>query len=154
LFLLNTGCRPGEACAICPEHVNLDEHKVVLPQHKNSRCSGKPRTIYLNDQALFSLPELLFWAEPGRPLFRNTVDRPWSTRKLDEYWRELRDRLGLPEDCRLLGARHRFITNLHKRGVPTATVAVLVGHEGIWATQTYVHVEGDDEHLLAVLNGG
>ena len=60
----------------------------------------------------------------------------------------LRQRTGLPLDCKLYGLRHRFCTAGVKAGVQMKTVAELMGHASLYMTEYYAHLAGDTDHLV------
>ena len=60
-ILSDCGCRCGEALALTPSHLNLDEKWAYIPLTKN----GEPRTIYLTDLVVGFLRPILPKDEHG-----------------------------------------------------------------------------------------
>ena len=51
LFILETGCRPSEACKLRWEHVDLETRLCVIERHKIVKRTGEPRMIALSPAA-------------------------------------------------------------------------------------------------------
>jgi site-specific recombinase XerD len=83
----------------------------------------------------------------GGHVFVNAKGKPWDRASLALRMVRLREKTGLPDECRLYGLRHRFATEAVRRGVDLKTVAELLGHTSTRMTEHYVHVAGDLGHL-------
>ncbi|MFH1748178.1 MAG: tyrosine-type recombinase/integrase, partial [Planctomycetota bacterium] len=74
-FLAYTGARPGEVCRLEWKHVHLDAGLCILPDHKTAGKTGKPRTIYLTDQAA----DILRTMKPTiGPVFTSRFGKPYT----------------------------------------------------------------------------
>jgi site-specific recombinase XerD len=88
----------------------------------------------------------------------NAKGKPWDRASLALRMVRLRQRAGLPDDCKLYGLRHRFATEAVRRGVNLKTVAELLGHTSTRMTEHYVHLGADlgqlAEAVKSVASGG
>jgi integrase len=136
-FLLETGCRRGEASAIEARHIDFERGVVTLDRHKGERF-GRPRRIILTPAAAALARE---WAMkfPGGAIFRNTQGGAWN--KPNEYRkaRQASERSGIKMTLHAL--RHQFATRYLQGGTPVAVVAALLGHASPSMTlNVYNHV--------------
>src|SRR5262249_9419431 len=70
--------------------------------------------------------------------------RPWTKNALAQKLKRLRNELGLPNDCKLYGLRHFFITWAVKNNVPLKAIATLVGQTTTaMIERVYCHLDGD-----------
>lgn len=127
--LQETGCRPGEACAVEAKHVDLAAGVWVLPEHKTGNKTGKPRTVYLT-RDMVNLTRELMVKNPEGPIFLNYRKRPWNRNAVRCRFRKLR--ASFPEfgHFSAYSFRRAFVTDALERGVGVAQVAELVGHVG------------------------
>jgi integrase/recombinase XerC len=130
LALRETGCRPTEVRAVTAAMVDLASGTWEVP-NKTRRATGKStRTVYLSP-AMVELSRRLCAAHPEGPIFRSGRGRPWTAKAVCAAFDRLRGRLGYGPEAVAYGFRHLFITDALERGIPPATVAELVGHEGL-----------------------
>jgi integrase len=159
-----TGCRPGELCAITWDHYDAKERAFVLPPklHKTGRKTGRPRFIVLT-KGLVELieglradperhPSYVFTHECGHHKGRTEVERrqgdPWNSNALSRRIRELRrdaikERV-LTEDkglkrMHLYRLRHTRITKALAGGAKLDDVATLSGNSPSIIVETYLH---------------
>lgn len=150
LFLRYTGARPGEMRSITLDDIDLAGRVISLASHKTAIKTGKPRRILLSETAA-KLTRWLMKRARGGLLFTNSYGRPWSKCALCKHLRDLRMKAGLPVDLKLYSARHAFGTGAIVNGLPTATVAELMGHSGLDSVSRYVHLSNKGEHLRAAI---
>jgi integrase len=87
---------------------------------------------------------------PRGPLFRNHIDKPWSSNAIRLRWKRLRDKLDLPKGICSYAYRHTFTTEGLERGVPVATMAELLGHQDLgMISRHYGHLAQKSQHLRA-----
>lgn len=130
LFCLDRiGCRPGELAGLEAKHIRWGQHCAILDDHKTARY-GYKRVLYFDAQAeaiLLKLSE----KHPTGPLFLATCQRkkrPFDARLRSKKFKQIREKLGLPDTAVPHLFRHTFITRALLNGVPPAKVAALVGH--------------------------
>lgn len=153
LYLLAwTGCRPAECRTLRFEHIDWSRHCIVLHQHKTRTVlrKSRPRIIVLVPKA----ERLLRWMYDRRSsdyVFVTCLrQEPFKSPNLCNRFRRLCERLGLPEDLKLYGARHMWATNAIRNGVKLKTLSELLGHSTVQHTEKYIHLNGDVSHLLKV----
>ena len=79
-FILETGCRPGEACRLRWSDINLEGGTCVLGAHKTGHSTGRPRTIYLTPEAREILAQQRERAESEEWVFVSWLGKPyWVT---------------------------------------------------------------------------
>jgi integrase len=126
---------------------DLEAGTWTLPEHKTRRKTQKPRVVYLTP-VLLELTRTLAQRHPTGPLFRNRDGRPWNRNAIRCRFRRIREKLGLGGGVVAYLYRHGFATDALERGVPSATVAELLGHEGTRMLAThYSHLAEKREHL-------
>src|SRR5262249_39794474 len=123
-----TGCRPGEVARVCAEHVNLDLGVWVLPTHKTSKKTGKPRVIYLTPP-MVELTRRLMAAHPEGHLFRGPRNKqPYTRNGVRCRFRNLRKKFPNLTGVVAYSYRHTYCTDALVNGVGVAQVAELMGH--------------------------
>jgi len=146
LLLLSweTGARPQETLRVEARHVDLGNCRWVFPasEAKGGRHS---RVIYLNRRALRITKRWLAKNNSG-PIFRNTRDRPWTTKAVNCRFFSLKKKLGIRYS--LYSLRHTWATNALKKGVDPITVSQLMGHADTnMLARTYAHLAQDAAYL-------
>lgn len=140
-FLLFTGARKREALDAQWSNINLSERHWIIPDTK----SGKPRIIYLNENCIDLLTELIS-SSPSDPMSRRYLFPNPKTGKpyvcIFHSWKIARDSAGLNE-IRIHDLRHTYASRLVNNGVPLYDVQALLGHSSIKTTQRYAHLSRD-----------
>jgi integrase len=135
--LLLTGARPGELCAAQVADYHPADGVILLQDHKTAKKTKRPRAIPIGD----TLRPLLRTAIGDRtegPIFRTAHGMSWTTERLSNNFRRIRDQLQLDRDLVLYSARHKFATELcHSQGIEAA--AAVLGHQVLQTTRRYVH---------------
>lgn len=127
VFLVETGCRVGEAVGLRWEEVG--EGSVHLRRTKGA----KARRIPLTKRALAALA--------SRP---RTGAGPWSevsTSAWNKAFARARDGAGLDREVVPHALRHTCASRLLAKGVALATVKEWLGHASITTTMRYAHLE-------------
>lgn len=149
-FLRLTGCRPKELSELRWEHVDADQMLIVLWEHKTVRMqrTPKPRLVPITDRLGELLLSIRDRQEPASDhVFLNSKHRPWQRRALCARLQRLREALGLRDECKLYGLRHKLGTDSILAGNDLKTTAELLGHSTTRVTERYTHVAGQGEHL-------
>lgn len=146
-FLLNTGCRIGEALTLDWGDVDLQQRLIVLTETKNDETRGVP----LNDIAYWTLENLP--RREGR-VFLTHRNRPYP---VGNFGGQIKT--GFKAACRRSGVqnvrvhdlRHTFASWLAMAGHHEATIAELLGHKSRRNSITgrYTHLNLD--HLRAAV---
>jgi len=139
-FLVDTGLRISEACALQREHVTFDTelHPVSVRVVKGKSKYSK-REVPLTDRAAAALDacwkqsrcEYVFTGKGGK--------HPITRHYPSEMFRVIRDAMNLAQDVVLHSTRHTFCTNLGNAGCDAFTIQKLAGHSSILISQRYVH---------------
>lgn len=100
-----TGCRPQESLRVEARHVDLVNHRWVIPKSE-SKTKRMVRVVYLSDKA-YAITRRLMLANPEGPLFRNLDGRPWTTDAVNCGFLAVQQRMGKDEMKR----RNEIISN-------------------------------------------
>jgi site-specific recombinase XerD len=96
--------------------------------------------------------KLLDWLRRGATadteahIFLNSRGRPWTGSSLSQTLDRLRQR-GFDGGC-FYKLRHRFCSELAKRGINQKVIAALAGHQRTSTTEIYTSTVGEDLELL------
>jgi len=129
-FILETGCRPSEACSLKWSEVELDQSVCILETHKTAKKTGRSRAIRLTSAAKAVLAELPCC---DGFVFLNSANNPYDYNQLG---RLLRAR-GIRGTYTL---RHSFAQTRLEAGMSLQEIGKLLGHTNINTTQRYAHV--------------
>ena len=129
-FILSTGCRPGEACGLIWEDVDLEHGACVLSNHKKAKQTGKTRTVYLTKDAIGILESIEIRKEY---VFLSRLHKPYTPNGI----RSILRRRGIPA---VYSLRHTFAQNMLENGERIEDVAKLLGHSDLRTVQTYAQV--------------
>jgi integrase len=148
LVLRYSGMRPGEGREMQNTEVNLEKKKIVLEKHKMRYLTGKARPVPLHGR-LSRLLERLRKRKPegAKHLLLNSFGQPWTCQAVTKRLRRLRKSLGLPDDLKLHGLRHTFITRALMLGVDQPSLMEIVGHEQAATMKGYTHLADKVDHL-------
>jgi len=90
-------------------------------------------------------PNWLFPRKNGEPILRNTLSKAFNCARAACLF-------GPEFTTHVL--RHSFATRLLERGVPTATIRILLGHADIRSTQIYLHLTEPIKADVRAMLGG
>lgn len=145
VFLLNTGCRKGEALALEWRHVDLDRRLIFIePSEEWQPKDGEARQIPISDGLL---PYLKRRRQSKRWVFPNERGERyayWPQRAFDRA-RAAAGLKGGPHTC-----RHTFATHFLQGRPDMFLLARLLGHSTAYVTELYSHVLPD--HLATARN--
>lgn len=148
MFMLTTGARPGEACALKKSDVDMVQRIAYLRTWKGGK--ERVRTVPLSQQCIDHIQDNWSSSLAHEPIFRNGKGRFWEKFEGENYrvgyniygdWKRLTARAKLvdfrPNDC-----RHDFATRV-RRKYDLGTTAELLGHANIQTTRRYAHMGVD-----------
>lgn len=158
-FLVDTGLRIGEACALTWADVTLNGETGTIKVSKNmnelgdiAECKTKlsHRTIPLTRRVVGILSTLRGPCfDPTAPVFTReygTISPVWA----GSWFRKACRVLGLPKGLVLHSTRHTFCTRLGKAGASAFEIQKLAGHSGIQISARYAHP--DSEQLTRAID--
>jgi len=133
MFLGYVGCRPGEACCIRRDDVNIERAECTIrftvdgEGGEKAPKNGKPRVVTIPPPALAGLSDVpprldspyLFHTARGKRLSKGT---------LSYAFRIVRQRWGKRDKVELYELRHACATLLMERSLPPHVVANQLGH--------------------------
>lgn len=139
----DTGARPQELRPLRDIHLDLDNHRCVLPT-LDTKGKRKPRVFYLTTRA----ERIINRCNQGGYIFRNSRGKPWTASAVKCRFARLDEKLG-KRFCQYM-FRHAWVTRLLKQGVDSHIVAKLAGHTSTRMIDTvYSHVQQDDAFMVA-----
>ena len=147
-----SGLRPHEACDLGWRQIRFDHGNIRIDNHKMRYRTKAPRYVPLNDPLITLFNMIKARNIPSDRVFLSPRRRPWTRPHADSTFLRLRDRIGLPDDLKLHGCRHTFITGAIMNDVGVAYLMQIAGHSDIRTTQRYVHVADKTSHLNGAMN--
>lgn len=140
--LRQSGMRPGELSKATIEKIDKGK-AIVIDDHKTARKIGKPRRIAIGGKMAELVKEAIAGRDSG-PIWLDERGRPWTTAKLSQKFRMIRNALGLSPELVLYSHRHFFATQVTRKcGIAAAQHAL--GHRNISTTQRYNHPDDEDQ---------
>lgn len=159
---LLSGMRRGELCALLWGDIDLIGQVATISKSMTDRGvvkttkTGKTRIAPLSNDLTAML---LAWKETQHaamdglgvaqyddtPVLANRFGSPLTPYVLTNWWRENRERLGVPEGFRFHDLRHTYSTMLARRGVHPAVMQRLMGHSSGAMTMHYTHADMSQE---------
>ena len=135
-FLLASGVRVSEMCALQLSDIDFDTLTVIVREGKGS----KQRTVYINDLACKHLVEYLTSRNVnGNYLFYNKKKKPLQTDGVRCILKTIEERAGIT-NVHPHRFRRTFATNLSNRGMEIQEIGKLLGHVNLNTTLTYVYL--------------
>lgn len=132
VFLLNVGCRVGEALDLEWASVYLHDGHDLCVRFLDTK-NGRNRTVPLNAKASTAIRKM--------PKDDHLVFNRVAYRTFKRAWDQMKTDLGLSDDSEFVPhcLRHTFATRLVARGVSLETVSRLLGHSSLQMTMRYAH---------------
>ena len=135
IFAIWTGLREGNIINLKREDVDLKRKVVYIKKTKN----GSPLLLPLHEKACEVLERRLKIAYMEHDyIFTSPTGKKLMPNNLRRAFRKAVKRAGL-RDLRIHDLRHTFGTRLAQNGVDLYTIAKLLGHRDVRATQRYAH---------------
>ncbi len=134
MFLLSTGARLNEGLTATWKNINIE--RGVWKVEASLSKSKKPRSIPLNDSALWVLEQLESQGQ-SQYLFPSPVTgKPYTA--ITRAWYRLRKKAGV--NIRIHDLRHTFASFLVSRGRSLFEVQQILGHSDPKVTMRYAHL--------------
>lgn len=142
-FLMETGLRPGEACALLREHIDLRHGEARIERTfsanklRETTKQKRKRNIPLSERAYEIAEKNCLGKMTKQFLFINqTTNRNYLPDTLWRIWNQYNG-VGI---CLYEGTRHSFGSQLIERNDVVA-VKELMGHSSIKTTEKYLHMK-------------
>jgi integrase len=149
--LRHTGCRPFEVRTVDAAKFHGDSWVFPPAAHKTGKKTGRKRVVHLTP-CMVTLTRILAHHRPTGPLFLNSVGGPWTCNAIRVRMLRLRKTLDLPAGTVAYSFRHTFTTDGIANGMPSITMATLLGHGNTaMIDKHYGHLDQRGEHLQKAL---
>ena len=134
IWLLETGCRWGEAEGLSGSDVDLAAGRVTFSQTKTNRPRSVPLTRRAQDAVLPHLPEV-----------RSHRVWPYSYRQFQQLFGRAKSVMGLADDAGFTvhTCRHTCASKLASKGVSQGVLMAWGGGRSLAAVQRYMHLGTD-----------
>lgn len=135
-FLLSTGCRISEACAL-----NVVDINFMTKSTKVLGKGNKERVVYLDDVCIMYLDKYLSERNDSEEaLFIGRGTTRMDPNGVRAMLKRIEARSGV-ENVHPHRFRRTLATNLIDHGMPIQEVAAVLGHENIDTTMTYIYID-------------
>lgn len=136
-FLLSTGCRISEMCALNRDDIDLTSGECIVHGKGN-----KERTVYINSVAMMFLRKYLGSRNDiCKALFIGKGTERIAPGGVRFMLKGIEERSGV-ENVHPHRFRRTLATNLINRGMPIQEVAAILGHDKLDTTMKYVYIDG------------
>tara|TARA_Y100000590_G_scaffold466320_1_gene641277 strand:+ start:1709 stop:2692 length:984 start_codon:yes stop_codon:yes gene_type:complete len=146
LMLYGCGLRISEALSLNIKDVPFGESLKIIGK------GNKERLVPVLDIVRKAANEYVkvypFPNNPNSPLFVGLKGKRLNPGVVQRKFRELRNKLGLPEHATPHSLRHSFATHLLNKGGDLRTIQELLGHSSLNTTQLYTEV--DSQNLIKI----
>jgi integrase len=143
-FLMETGLRPGEACSLFCEHIDLRvgtariESTFTSNRLRKTTKQKRKRDIVMSDRAYEIAKRNLQGKMPKQFLFINpNTNNHYLSDTLWRIWRKY----SKADVCLYEGTRHSFGSQLIDNNNDISIVKELMGHSSIKTTEKYMHMK-------------
>lgn len=147
MFLVETGARPSEACALRWAQLDLRHRSAILDTHKTAAATGHTRTLFLNDRAIEIISEQ---PKTSEHVFLNRLHRPFKPTSIRSVLYRIAKDLNLP-NVTAYALRHTFLQHALDQDLPIEVVAGLAGHRGLEMIRIYARIR--DQRLRKAAEG-
>ena len=152
-LLLGAGLRVGEVIALCDDDLEAPPTARDCARLRVRGKGQKERVVWVTPR-WYGLVQRWLQRRPASDsphLFLNQHQRPLSVSGVQYRWRGYCQAAGVHLTCHQL--RHTFARRLAEQGMPTESIAELLGHRQVTTTQRYTagaNVDLRDEFLAAM----
>jgi integrase len=149
-FMMLTGCRPSEACALKKQNINWSKKSFSFKDTKTRQTTSLPITpeieaIFKTPKAIESL-EYVFSTARGHKYQRQTLYHIWI-----EANKKAHAESGVPIVSAYAGNRHSFACQKANEGHPMELISKVMGHASTRTTEKY-YVRYKVENLSPLLS--
>lgn len=141
-LMLDTGCRPGEACSLEWRHVHLEPAagaRFGRVHIAGGKSKNAKRELSLTARATEMLTRRKKAAKGALYVFPGEDGGPGLVSSLDHQHSALRALLKLPTAFVVHSLRHTALTRLGESGADAFTIMRIAGHSSVTVSQRYVH---------------
>jgi len=121
-----SGARVGELARA--KWTDLHGNKILLEDHKTAKKTGKPRVIYLSNEAMKIINNM--------PRSNETI---FKIKDPNTCWKQIRVMADLKE-FHLHDLRHNFCSQAVNNGIDMIRVGQLAGHKSVKTMEKYQHI--------------
>jgi integrase len=151
-FLRLTGCRPCELRELEWDFIDPVKGIIVWEKNKTLHKTGKSRVVRLTPVISkllgFLLQQQLQAGLDEKFVFLNSRGGVWTKNNLVQRVDRIRERAGIPQSCKLYGARHLYATAAAVNGVRSLELAELMGHTSTRTLERYyIHLDAAEQHM-------
>lgn len=142
-FLLLTGARVSEMCAMKWTRINLNTGLIQIKDGKG----GKDRSVYA-DEGL--LQDLRSWRQrqegygPADFVFTTLKGDAVSPRYVQQMIKRYREKSGFDKKVTPHTMRHTYASDLFRETKDILLVQQMLGHEDVSTTMIYTHLQNED----------
>lgn len=135
-FMLSTGCRISEICALNKNDVNFETRECIV-----FGKGGKERTVFFDELTAMYLQRYFMSRRDNCPaLFASKLRERITPRGARALLADIGKRAGV-ENVHPHRFRRTLATNLIAHGMPIQEVANILGHDKLDTTMTYVYLD-------------
>lgn len=159
LFLLNTGLREGEVCALDKNDIDFENKLIRVTKGINTKTVKRPdgsnayslevttpktknsvRYVPLNGEAEKYAEMILQRFPKGERFIYNATNKIVRPDTLYKQFNSILNHAGLVGQCGLHTLRHTFVSALFEHGVDIYTIAEIIGDTVDTVVKTYLHL--------------
>lgn len=140
-LLMFTGARKSEILNLRWKDVDLERRRLVIPDHKTSRKTRKPRVLPVSAPAAQLLAELPRTKDHPFVIEGQLKKKPLTT--IQVPWRRVLQEAKIEERTRLHDIRHSVASNAVDAGMSLPLIGALLGHRSAQSTERYAHLSDD-----------
>ena len=143
-LLYSSGIRVSEVIALKKEHLNFENHTILIKQAKGF----KDRITVLATTTAEVLDAYLKSYTPKNYLFEGQNGGKYSARSINKFIQRNAKSAKIAQHISAHTLRHSFATHLLNNGTDIRLIKELLGHNSIKTTQIYTHVSDRDLRMI------
>lgn len=143
---IKLGLRRDELLNLNVEDIDFETGRIIIRKTKNK--DTKIMNMDDNLRQIITCYLSHFKYQSGA-LFRGIQGNRLCRQSLNNVFKRMKTRAGLPKDFKIHSLRRFFINQLRKHGVDIATVQKLAGHRDIRTTEIYFNIS-EEEKVKAI----